>query len=110
MNRLARTGDTAEPCGVPRSRTARVPSGSRSGAASHRLTYSSTHFWLVVMLASTALTMRSHGTESNESPPYYRYRGPRRGDPGMGKGLAARRGGRRTADLAPGVAAAGGLP
>ena len=64
MNKLARTGETAEPCGVPRSRTARVPPGSRSGAASHRLTYSSTHFWPVVMLASTALTIRSHGTLS----------------------------------------------
>jgi hypothetical protein len=48
----------------------------------------------VVMLASTALTIRSHGTLSNESPIYYRYRGPRRGDPGVGEGLAARRGGR----------------
>ena len=40
------TGLIADPCGVPRSRSCKVPSGSCSGAASHRLTYSSTHFWL----------------------------------------------------------------
>ena len=36
-------GVTADPCGVPRSSSARVPSGSCSGAASHRFTYSTTH-------------------------------------------------------------------
>ena len=62
MNRFARTGETDEPCGVPRSRSCKVPSGSRSGAASHRFTYSSTHGSAV--FASTALTMRFHGTLS----------------------------------------------
>ena len=50
------------PCGVPRSRSCRVPSGSASGATSHRLTYSTTHGRSV--FASTAFTIRSHGTES----------------------------------------------
>jgi len=80
------------PCGVPRSRCRKVPSGSRSGAWSHRRTYSTTHGRSV--FAWTALTTRSQGTLSNESPTYYRYRGPRRGDPGVGEGLAAHRGGR----------------
>ncbi len=50
------------PCGVPLSRSTTVPSGSCSGAASHRFTYSSTQRTSVT--ASTALTTRSHGTES----------------------------------------------
>src|SRR5271157_965171 len=62
MNRFARTGETDEPCGVPRSRSCKVPSGSCSGAASHRFTYSSTHG--SVVFASTALMMRFHGTLS----------------------------------------------
>src|SRR5512133_1913930 len=37
MNRFASTGDTADPCGVPRSRCCKVPSGRCSGAWSHRL-------------------------------------------------------------------------
>jgi hypothetical protein len=40
------------PCGVPRSRFCKVPSGSCNGAWSHRFTYSTTHGRLV--LASTA--------------------------------------------------------
>src|SRR3954471_22140491 len=62
MKRLASTGETADPCGVPRSRRTTVPSGSWIGAFSHRLTYNTTHFWSV--LASTALTIRSWSTES----------------------------------------------
>jgi RNA-directed DNA polymerase len=50
------------PCGVPRSRCCKVPSGSCSGAASHRLTYSTTHG--SGECASTALTTRSQGTVS----------------------------------------------
>ena len=50
-------GVIADPCGVPRSRSCTVPSGSTSGALSHRCTYSTTHRWSV--LTSTALTMRS---------------------------------------------------
>src|SRR5487761_172086 len=62
MKRLASTGETAEPCGVPRSRSTTVPSGSCIGAFSQRLTYNTTHFWSV--LASTALAIRSWSTES----------------------------------------------
>ncbi|GAA1992999.1 hypothetical protein GCM10009838_66180 [Catenulispora subtropica] len=36
MNRFASTGETEDPCGVPRSRACKVPSGCRMGAASHR--------------------------------------------------------------------------
>src|SRR5664279_3190437 len=43
MNRFAKTGEIAEPCGVPRSRVCRVPSAVCNGATSHRLTYNSTH-------------------------------------------------------------------
>ena len=57
MKRLASTGDTAHPCGVPRSRSAIVPSGNRIGAFNQRFTYNTTHFWSV--LASTALTITS---------------------------------------------------
>src|SRR5258705_11993048 len=74
MNRLASTGETAYPCGVPRSRCRKVPSGSASGALSHRLTYSTTHgtsAW-----AWTALTMSACSTLSNDAPSYYRPRGP----------------------------------
>ena len=53
---------TADPCGVPLSRSWRVPSGCLSGAASHRFTYNSTQRQSVT--ASTARTMRSHGTSS----------------------------------------------
>ena len=62
MNRFASTGETDDPCGVPRSRSSRVPSGCCSGAASHRLTYSTTHGRSVC--ASTALMIRSHRTLS----------------------------------------------
>src|SRR6266571_5101472 len=62
MNRFAKIGETADPCGVPLSRSTMVPSGYCSGARSHRLTYSSTH--RSVVTASTALTIRSHGTVS----------------------------------------------
>src|SRR5258708_23149302 len=61
-NRLASTGEPAEPCGVPRSRCASEPSGICSGAASHRFTYRITQASLV--LTSTALTIRSQGTLS----------------------------------------------
>jgi len=43
-------------------RSSRMPSGSYSGAASHRLTYSTTHGRSVY--ASTALMIRSHPTQS----------------------------------------------
>ena len=62
MNRFARTGDTADPCAVPLSRSTIVPSGCWSGAASHRLTYSSTHGQSVT--AVTARTVRSQETVS----------------------------------------------
>src|SRR5450759_4580822 len=62
MNRFAKIGETADPCGVPLSRSTREPSGYCNGAASHRFTYSNTQ--AVSQTASTALTMRSHGTES----------------------------------------------
>ena len=62
MNRFARTGEIADPCGVPLSRSTRVPSGCCSGAASHRLTYSSTQRQSVT--AFTARTTRSQGTVS----------------------------------------------
>ena len=42
MNRFARVGEIAEPCGVPWVRCCRVPSGRSSGACNHRLTYNST--------------------------------------------------------------------
>src|SRR5512144_1090575 len=62
MNRLASTGETAEPCGVPRSRSCTVPSGSTSGAVSHRFTYSTTQ--VLSVFAATAFTIRSWSTES----------------------------------------------
>jgi hypothetical protein len=62
MKRFAKTGDTADPCGVPRSRSTICPPGIWIGAFSQRFTYSTTHFWSV--LASTALTIRSWSTES----------------------------------------------
>src|SRR5215472_10734677 len=62
MNKLARTGLTADPCGVPRSRCTRLPSGIRTGAASHRLTYKITHGRSACF--STALTIRSQRTLS----------------------------------------------
>jgi hypothetical protein len=55
-------GETEDPCGVPRLRCCKVPSGNCSGALSQRFTYSSTHGASVC--ASTALTMRSHRTLS----------------------------------------------
>jgi hypothetical protein len=39
------------------------------------------------------LTIRSHRTLSNDYWSYYWLRGPRRGDPGVGEGLAADGGG-----------------
>ena len=42
MNRLASTGETAEPCGVPRTRSTTAPPGCCNGAASQRLTQSIT--------------------------------------------------------------------
>src|ERR1019366_719815 len=51
-----------DPCGVPRSRVCKVPSACCNGAASHRFTYNTTHE--SGQCASTALTIRSHGTES----------------------------------------------
>src|SRR6266545_8048503 len=65
MNRLASTGETADPCGVPRSRSLRVPSGCCIGAVNHRLTYSTTHGWSV--LAATVLTIRSCGQLSKNA-------------------------------------------
>ena len=50
------------PAGFPRSRRITVPSAVTIDAASHRFTYKMIHGWSV--LASTALTMRSHGTLS----------------------------------------------
>src|ERR1019366_4844239 len=110
MNRFASTGDTEDPCGVPRSRAWMVPSGSASGASSHRFTYSTTHRCSCVVFTSTALTIRLWSTESNDTPPYYRLRGPRRRGARVGERLAADRGGRGAADRAPGLAAAGGFP
>ena len=62
MKRFAKIGETSDPCGVPLSRSTTVPSGSCSGADSHRFTYSSTQG--VSQTASTAFTTRSHGTVS----------------------------------------------
>src|SRR5665811_2360441 len=62
MNRFAKTGEIADPCGAPRSRVCKVPSACCNGALSHLLTYSTTHG--SVQCAATALTIRSHGTES----------------------------------------------
>src|SRR5664280_3389715 len=62
MNRFAKTGEIADPCGVPRSRICKVPSACCNGADSHRFTYSTTHG--SGQCASTVLTIRSHGTES----------------------------------------------
>ena len=55
MNRFARSGETADPCGVPFVRCSRAPSGRCSGAASHRSTYNSAQRQSV-----TALTARTH--------------------------------------------------
>src|SRR3954447_1192753 len=66
MNRFARTGDTADPCGVPLVRCASVPSACCSGAASHRLTYSSTH--RSVQTAVSASTTRCHENGVEELP------------------------------------------
>src|SRR3954462_2148195 len=62
MNRFARIGETADPCGVPWLRCSRARSGCASGAASHRSTYSSTQRQSVT--AVTAFITRSHGTSS----------------------------------------------
>src|SRR5665647_2361391 len=62
MKRLASTGETADPCGVPRSRASRVPSGCSSGAFNHRLIYSTTQTSSV--FASTAFSSRSWSTLS----------------------------------------------
>src|SRR5665811_478954 len=68
MYRFAKTGEIADPCGVPRSRICKVPSACCNGADSHRFTYSTTHG--SVQCASTALTIRSHGTEFFDSVPW----------------------------------------
>ncbi len=47
MNRFASNGEIEAPCGLPRSRSIRVPSGSASGAGSHRCTNIRIHFSLV---------------------------------------------------------------
>src|SRR5664279_6389686 len=73
MNRFASTGETAEPCGVPRSRACKDPPGICMSAASHRFTYSTTQRASVCF--STALTTRSHRTLSKETTTYYWYRG-----------------------------------
>ena len=39
MKRFANNGEIADPCGVPRSRSTRTPSGCCIGAVSHRRTY-----------------------------------------------------------------------
>jgi len=62
MNRLASTGETADPCAVPRSRAASVPSGICTAAASHRCTYKMTQGRRTC--ACTALRIRSHRTLS----------------------------------------------
>ena len=62
MKRLARTGETADPWGVPLVRSCRVPSGSCSGAASHRFTYNNTQG--VSVTVSTDFWTRFHGTVS----------------------------------------------
>jgi hypothetical protein len=91
-NRFARTGEIADPCGVPLSRSTRVPSGCCSGAASHRLTYSSTHGQSVT--DRTARTTSSQGTVSKEDTTHYPPRwlpgdGPdRAGAPSVGGPLA----------------------
>jgi hypothetical protein len=69
MNRFARLGEIADPCGVPLLRLSRVPSECSSGACSHRLTYNSTQRQSVT--ASTARTTRSHGTSSKEDTTHY---------------------------------------
>src|SRR6266571_1343033 len=65
MNRFAKIGETADPCGVPLSRSTMVPSGYCSGARSHRLTYSSTH--RSVVTAPTACSCDLFGRYPYES-------------------------------------------
>ena len=57
---VARTGDTADPCGVPRSRSTKLPVGHLDRRFQPALHIQHTHFWSV--LTSTALTMRSWST------------------------------------------------
>ena len=90
MNRLASTGVTADPWGF-RGPVPRLPSGIRDGGSEPPFNIQHDPARSAA-LASTAFTMKSHGTESNDTPAYYRYRGPRRRDPGVGEGLAAHRG------------------
>ena len=59
---MASTGETEDPCGVPRSRCRKDPSGSAQRRGQPPLTYSTTHGRSV--FAWTALTTRSHGTVS----------------------------------------------
>src|SRR5664279_764368 len=73
MNRFASNGEIAEPCGLPRSRLIRVPSGRCTGAVNHRFTYSNTHGRSVCR--STALSISEWSTLSKETPTYYWYRG-----------------------------------
>src|SRR5450759_1341881 len=62
---LAINGEIGPPCGVPFTRATMVPLGISIGACNHRSTYSRTHFWSV--WRSTALSIRSHGTESKKA-------------------------------------------
>ena len=63
MNRFARTGETADPCGVPLSRCTSVPSGRCSGAPSHRLTYNSTQRQSVTASHRTNHEVPGNGVE-----------------------------------------------
>jgi hypothetical protein len=62
---LAINGEIGPPWGVPLVRSARVPSGLSIGAFSQRSTYNMTHRWVV--WRATALSIRSHGTESKKA-------------------------------------------
>src|SRR6185312_16684638 len=62
---LAINGETGPPCGVPFVRGARIPPGISIGAFNQRSTQSMTHFWSV--WRATALSIRSHGTESKKA-------------------------------------------
>jgi hypothetical protein len=64
-------GVSAEPCGLPRSRATRVPSGRCSGATSHRLTYNRIHRRSVSMCLDTARTSSWWSRLSNEAPTHY---------------------------------------
>ena len=75
------------PCGVPSSVGANPLPASNTPAASHPA---------IMSLAGNApswLSRKEWLILSNDYPSYYRYRGPRRRDPGVGEGLAAHGGG-----------------